>query len=116
MRKWIPAVLLVLAGGWAAAQEPRAAARAGERGQGQEGDDGDRRLHGPDGEDDHREEREERSRSRSRRRCPWPGAALANLASFKSGREGEARAHHGPGHEPESVTSIEKPSKSPAQP
>ena len=115
MRKLIPAVLLVLAGSWAAAQEPT-------------------REPGKQTEVTGKKEmvaivvaadptvktitvRSEKSDPASQpETLPVAGAALANLVSVKTGEKVKLVLTTDPLTNKDSVTSIEKPGKSPAQP
>jgi hypothetical protein len=117
MRKFIPAVLLVLAGSWAAAQEPT-------------------RDQSPSQATDVKGKKEMMAivvstdatvktiTVRSDKSDPGAqpetltvaGAALANLGTIKTGEKVKLVLTTDPVTNKESVTSIEKPSKSPSQP
>jgi hypothetical protein len=117
MRKFIPVVLLVLAGSWAAAQEPSRDQMP------TQGTDvkGKKEMMAIVVSTDATVKtitvRSDKSDPGSQpETLPVAGAALANLVSIKTGEKVKLVLTTDPITNKESVTSIEKPGKSPAQP
>ena len=117
MRKFIPAVLLVLAGGWAAAQEPSREAAPSQATEVKAKKEMMAIVVSTDPTVKTITVRSDRSDPGSEpETLPVAGPALANLVSIKTGEKVKLVLTTDPVTNKESVTSIEKPSKSPAQP
>ena len=108
MRKWIPAVLIVLAGGWAAAQEPAQKPAQSSEAKGRK--EMTAIVVSTDPTVKTITVRNEKSAPDAQpETLPVAGAAAANLASFKSGEKVKLVLTVDPATNSESVTSIEKP-------